>query len=102
MDKMLTRQDWRGKGRRGSVSVQCLHHPQAPVAAGAGVGPIRRIRRDAGCAVPRDIHTSIVSSNTPGKHVVVEGAPGGARGVELNRTAPAGAVIGRKRVLETT
>src|SRR5262249_25493403 len=76
MDKVLTRQDWRGKRWRSSVPVQCLHHPQAPVAGGAGVRAVRRIRGDAGRAVPGDVHTSIVSSHGPGKHAVVECAHG--------------------------
>src|SRR5439155_8101368 len=100
MDKMLTRQDWRGKGWSGSVPVQCLHHPQAPVAGGAGVGAVRRIRGDAGRAVPGDVHTSIVPRYGPGKHVVVEGAHGRTRCVNLNRSGPSVALIGGKRVLE--
>src|SRR2546430_16165591 len=40
MDKVFTRQDWRGKAWSGSVPVQRLHHPQAPVAGGARVGAI--------------------------------------------------------------
>src|SRR5207302_6270491 len=60
MDKVLTGQDWRGKGWTGSVAIQCLHQPQAPVAAGAGVGAVRGIRRDAWRTVPGDVHTSIV------------------------------------------
>src|SRR4029077_6366369 len=75
MDKVLTRQDWRGKGWSGSVPVQCLHHPQGPV-AGARIGAVRRIWCNAGRAVPGDVHTSIVPSYGPGKHVVVEGAHG--------------------------
>src|SRR5438876_6180084 len=70
MDKMLTRQHWRGKCWTGSVSIQCLHHPQAPV-AGAGVGAVRRIRGDARRAVPGDVHTSIVPRYGPCKHIVV-------------------------------
>src|SRR5205823_15044056 len=63
MDKVLTRQDWRGKGWSGSVPVQGLHHPQAPVAAVARVGAVRRIRCDAGRAVPRsEEHTSELQS----------------------------------------
>src|SRR5207237_2406300 len=73
MDKVLTRQDWRGKSWSGIVPVQCLHHPQAPTAGGARVGSVRRIRGDAGRAVPGDVHTSIVSSYGPGTHVIVEG-----------------------------
>src|SRR5204863_5339879 len=76
MNKVFTRQNWRGKGWSGSVPVQCLHYPQAPVAGGARVGTVRRIRGDAGRAVPGDVHTSIVSSYGPGKHVVMEGAHG--------------------------
>src|SRR5256885_15431893 len=100
MDKVLTRQDWRGKGWSGSVPVQCLHYPQAPVAGGARVGAIRRIRGDAGRAVPGDVHTSIISSCGPGKHVVVEGARGGPRCINLNWSGPRVALIGRKRVIE--
>src|SRR5439155_15031392 len=100
VDKVLTRQDWRGKGWSGSVPVQCLHHPQAPVAGGAGVGAVRRIRGDAGRAVPGDVHTSIVSSYGPGKHVVVEGAHGRTRCVNLNWSGPSVALSCGKRVLE--
>ena len=74
MDKMLTGEDWRSKSWSRGVPVQCLHHPQAPVATVAGVGAVGRIRRDAGRAVPGDVHTSIVSSYGPGKHVIVESA----------------------------
>src|SRR5207247_3108370 len=76
MDKMLTRQDWGGKGWSGSVPVECLHHPQAPVAPGARVGAGRRIRGDAWRAVPGNVHTSIISGYGPRKHVVMEGAHG--------------------------
>src|SRR5438552_4818102 len=100
MDKVLAGQDWRGKGWSGSVPVQCLHHPQAPVAASAGVGTIRRIRGDAGRAVPGNVYTSIVSSCGPGKHVVVEGAHGRTRCVNLDWSRPGVALIGGRRVLE--
>src|SRR5205823_1602203 len=100
MDKVLTRQDWRGKGWSGSVPVQCLHHPQTPVAGGARVGAVRRIRGDAWRAVPGDVHTSIVPRYGPGKHVVVEGAHGRTRCLNLNWSGPGVALIGGKRVLE--
>src|SRR6266446_4643848 len=100
MDKVLTRQDWSCKGWSGRVPIQCLHHPQAPVAPGAGVGAVRRIRGDAGRAVPSDIYTSIVSSYGPGKYVVMEGAHGRTRCLNLNWSGPGVALIGGKRVLE--
>src|SRR5207244_1059670 len=100
MDKVFTRQDWRGKAWSRGVPVQCLHYPQAPVAGGARVGAIRRIRGDAGRAVPGDVHTSIVSSYGPGKDVVVEGAHGRTRCLNLNWRGPRVALIGGKRVRE--
>ena len=32
VDKVLAREDRRGEGRSGSVSIQRLHHPQTPIA----------------------------------------------------------------------
>src|SRR5207249_7758934 len=99
-DKVLTRQDRRGKGWSGSVPVQCLRHPKAPVAPGARVGAVGRIRGDAGRAVPSDVHTSIVPSYGPGKHVVVEGSHGRTRRLNSPWSGPSVALIGGKRVLE--
>src|SRR5438552_15915030 len=53
MDKMLTRKHARGKCWTGGVPIQCLRHPQAPV-AGAVVGAVRMTRGDAQSPVPRD------------------------------------------------
>src|SRR5882724_1834777 len=100
MDKVLTRQDWSRKDWSGSVPVQCLHHPQAPIAGGARVRTVSRIRGDAGRAVPSDVHTSIVSSYGPGKLVVMEGAHGRTQCVNLNWSGPRVALIGGTRVIQ--